>query len=324
MKFRFICSLLLGAGLVVACSKDAVDCAPQLIDHGGVLLNPSVFNQFLRKYEAPPQNFSVNPAPGTTVPVVTAKGTRISIPYGAFVQADGVTPVTGAFQLTVREILQRPDMVLSAMPTVSNGQILVSGGEYYLRATQNGGRLRLKPTARLSIQARSPIGRPDNSMRLYFGAPMANGSVNWLPQPAQNPSSLSVDSLGQGNTYNIVLNNDSLGWINIDRLLNVNPKTTVTATLAVPAAEVTTDNTMVFWVFNSFNSVARGYVTTGQNTIATPNIPEGLSVTAVVIRLVDGQYYFGKQTATVTASQQFAPPLRWLTEADLLAEIQQL
>ncbi|GAB3823795.1 hypothetical protein [Hymenobacter jeollabukensis] len=324
MKLNLICSLLAGGLLFAACSKDQIDCTPAPTDDHEVLTNASLTNSFVRKYEAPAQSFTVNPAPGATASFVTAKGARVTVPYGAFVQADGVTPATGAVQLTVREILRKPDMVLSAMPTVSNGEILVSGGQYYLRATQNNARLRLKPSARLYIKAPNPVGQPDYAMRLFFGSPMANGSVNWTPQPQQNPSTISVDSLGQGNFYNLTLNNDSLGWINCDRFANINPKTTVTATIAVPAAEVEPGNTMVFWVFNSINSVARGYVTTGQNTVTTPNMPVGLSVTAVVIRLVNGQYYFGKQTATVAANQQYAPTLRALSEADLLAEVQQL
>lgn len=324
MNLRFICSLLAGGLLLASCGQDNVDCPPQPNDTDGVLLNASVLNSFVRKYEAPLQHYTLNPAPGATTTFFTAKGARVTVPYGAFVQADGVTPVTGAFQLTVREILRKPDMVLSAMPTVSNGQVLISGGQYYLRASQNGARLRLKPTARLYLRTPSPGTPADPAMQLFFGSPMANGSVNWTPQPPQNPSTIRVDSIGQGAFYNLVLNNDSLGWINCDRFWNVNPQTTVTASIGVPAAEVDPANTLVFWVFNSINSVARGIVVTGQNTLTTPNIPVGYSVTAVVIRLVNGQYYFGKQTATVAAGQQFAPPLRALSEADLLAEVQQL
>lgn len=324
MNLRFICSLLAGGLLLAACGQDTIDCAPQPNDNDGVVLNPSVLNTFVRKHEAPQQQFTLNPAPGTTTTFVTAKGARVTVPYGAFVRADGVTPVTGAFQLTVREILNKPDMILSAMPTVSNGQVLISGGQYYLRASQNGARLRLKPATRLFLRTPSPTTPADPAMQLFFGAPTANGSVNWLPQTPQNPSTIRVDSSGQGAFYNLTLNNDSLGWINCDRFWNVNPQTTVTASLAVPGAEVNPNNTLVFWVFNSINSVARGYVVAGQNTLTTPNVPVGYSLTAVVIRLVDGQYYFGKQTATVAAGQTFAPPLRALSEADLLAEVQQL
>ncbi|RTQ48848.1 hypothetical protein EJV47_14715 [Hymenobacter gummosus] len=322
MKIKFLLSLLAGGLLVAACEKEEVDCPPQPIDNGGVQVNPSLLNTFVRAHEAPTQTFTVDPALGTSATVVTTKGTRITIPAGAFVQANGTTPVTGAVQLAVREIRTKSEMVLSAMPTTASGEMLVSGGQYFLRATQNNQRLRLKSSARINIRTAN-IPRPDVAMRLFFGV-NSGGNVNWVPAPQQGPSALGVvlDSTGQGNFYNITLNNDSLGWVNIDRYMNLNPKTTVS--VAVPGNDVEPANTMVFYVFNSFNTVARGYVAAGQNTVATANIPVGQSVTAVVIRLVNGQYYFGKQTATVAAGQQYTPTLRALSEADLLAEVQQL
>jgi outer membrane protein assembly factor BamB len=322
MKLRLFCSLLAGGLLLAACEKEeVVDCPTPPTGTTTTLVNPTVYNSFVRRHEAPLQSFTVDPAAGTATVLTTSKGARITVPYGSFVMPDGTTPVTGPVQLTVREITTKPEMLLSAMPTTASGEMLVSGGQYYLRAIQNNRRLRLKSTARLNIRTPVMPTRPDNGMRLFFGVPSASG-VNWVPQPASNPSTISADTIGSTGFYNIFLNNDSLGWVNVDRYLNLNPKTTVGLTIA--AADVEPGNTLVYWVFDNFNTVARGTVVAGQNTVATPNVPVGQRVTAVVIRLVNGQYYFGKQTAPVAANQQYTPTLRPLSEADLLAEIRQL
>jgi hypothetical protein len=323
MKLKFLCSLLAGGLLLVACEKEEVDCDQPTDPTTTGQTNPTLLNTFVRSHEAPVQSFTVNTVLGTTTTVRTTKGSQITIPAGAFVQANGTTPVTGAVQLTVREIRTKAEMVLSAMPTTASGEMLVSGGQFFLRATQNNQRLRLNPSTRIYIRTSTTPTAPDNAMRLFYGQASASG-VNWVPAPAQDPSALlSVrDSAQQGSFFSMALNNDSLGWVNIDRYMNLNPKTTASVTIA--ANDVEPANTMVFWVFNNFNTVARGYVTSGQQTVATANIPVGQSVTAVVIRLVNGQYYFGKQTATVAAGQQYAPALRALSEADLLAEVQQL
>ncbi|GAB2951454.1 hypothetical protein GCM10027048_15550 [Hymenobacter coalescens] len=322
MKTNLLFSLLAaGALLVTACKKDAdvIDCKPETDE------SKSIINTFVRAHSAPVQTFTLNPAPSATAIVTTAKGTRISVPAGTFVMPDGTTPVNGPVQLTVREITRKSDMVLSAMPTMSYGQILVSGGQYYLRATQNNVRLRMKRTARIAISVPSPTA-PDPDMGLFFGqVDDSSRTFNWMPQQwqPQNPSTIRTDSAAQGVfRYDIRLNNDSLGWVNIDRYMNLNPTTQVKVN--IPNTDVSYENTLAFLVFDNFNSVAQIHVPPGGNILSIFYIPVGQRVTAVVIRQVGGQYYFGKQTATVVANQQYTPTLRALTETELVAEIQQL
>ena len=72
------------------------------------------------------------------------EGTRFEFPKNAFVSANG-TPITGNVDFELQEIYSAGAMISMDMPTVSSGNILVSGGEFAMSARQNGVDLLLAP-----------------------------------------------------------------------------------------------------------------------------------------------------------------------------------
>ncbi len=317
---------LLAAGLLLlsGCKKDAdlVDCD----------LPPSTntLATFTARYGAPTQTFTFNAS--NRAVFTSAIGNKITVPVGSFLLPNGnALPANAPVKIEFREIETKANMVLSATPTISNGRPLESAGEYYLKATANGIRLRMNRNGRVYIQTTSrPNVTRNNAMQLFFGQNTPQG-FNWLPQSQGDVVSSVVarqDSMiTPSNNFNylLTLNNDSLGWVNCDAYVNINPNTTVSVSANGP--NITTDNTTIYLVFTNRNSVLSRGILVSTPTSASINftgIPVGDAVSAIIIRHVDDKYYFGRQDETVSAGQTFVPVLRELTEAELVAEIRRL
>lgn len=270
---------------------------------------------------APAQLFTFGTTPYTCI---TTQGTQITIPANAFVLPSGLQPGSAAVQLEVREVFDKATMLLSAIPTVSNTQPLETGAIFYLKATQGGTRLRLNPAAALSIRTSSGRQEPVfPNAQLFYGR-RTGGVFTWQPQSANDTrSAVRRDSLpGQSPFYQITLNNDTLSWVSCAYVIPTASGATVQ--VSVTAADVQVSNTAVFLVLKGRNSTLRGtQQITGEFTF--PHVPVGADATVVVVRNVDGAYYYGQQTLPITAtSYHFAPPLTPMSEAAVVAAIKRL
>lgn len=72
--------------------------------------------------------------------LIGEKGTKISIPHHSFINSKGEI-INKNIQFELKECINKVDMVLANLHTVTNGKILESGGMVYLNATQNGEKL---------------------------------------------------------------------------------------------------------------------------------------------------------------------------------------
>jgi hypothetical protein len=308
--------LLLLAGLASSCQKEAdqIDCATPAAGPTNAL------QAVTAKYGVPTQLFRFDN--DQTQFISSRDGASIYFDKQSFQYLDGRTlPAHAQIQLELREVLQKSDMILSATPTVSDGRPIESRGEYYLKATHNGARLGLRPGSRLNLI--TPIARTPalTGMQLFFGSDKT-GNFNWIPAGANNPSEIQTVARIDSSFYHVILANDTLGWLNCDRFMSATNTTTVQVVAAAP--DVTAGNTLVYFVFRNLNAVMPVRLESGTNRFSAANMPEGEPITAVVIRWVNDKYYFGRQDATITPNLGLAPPLRELTEADLVSEIKRL
>lgn len=109
--------------------------------------------------------------------LVGEEGTELLIPADAFVHADG-SPVVGDVEIHLTEVANKQELVLSNLPTQSNGKMLVSGGVIHLEATADGKQLKLAMGK--SVLVNFPGGYiPD--MQLFKGHYDAAGTMNWVP-----------------------------------------------------------------------------------------------------------------------------------------------
>lgn len=332
MKNFLAYALFLALPLFSSCKKDAdlIDCEVET-ENGGVL------TATLTKYAAPNQQFTVSP--GTFSTIRTAAGSTIYVP-ASLVRPDG-RPLSGSpVEVRVQEVTKRSEMIFTNTPTISNGQLLESAGMFNVAFQQDGQQLRLSRNS-LVVRTTLPASlNTPNNMLLFLGLPdSANrtqvGSWSQINTQTQQDSSRifpMMSPVGNGNVMGFQVNlspniyNVNLGllnWINCDRFVTATNRTTVQINVNRPT--VSNTNTRSFLVFNTLNSVLSAYLggATGTTFYASA-IPVGYSVTAVVLHQDGNQLYFGKQTTTIAANQQFSPTLRPVTEAELTAEINAL
>ncbi|GGF11994.1 hypothetical protein [Hymenobacter cavernae] len=311
-RFALAISLLL-----TACQKDS-----DLLTVGAKPAEVNTLAAFVAVHGAPRQLFTLAAATDS-FQLRTAQGNRLVIPANAFVLPSGARPNPEPISIEYREVLSRADMVLSALPSTASEQLLEAGGEFYLKARQGSNTLRLNPTAHVRLHFRNSRLSTFSNMAVFYGTTSKN-VFSWLPQSSADISSSVVqDSLpSQPRSYRLRLNNDSLGWVSCARLVDARQQTTVS--IAVSGDDVQSKNTMVFLVFKSLNTSVRAYSQSSDNIFSAPNIPEGLAVTAVVLRNVNGSYFFGQQTLQVGTNQMFSPSISAVSEEAAVAAIRGL
>jgi outer membrane protein OmpA-like peptidoglycan-associated protein len=122
------------------------------------------------------QTFYIEPAQNCTI--TARNGTTIAIAAGSLTYPDGTIP-TSTITLQLREALSTADILLENLHTVSNGQILETGGMVYLAAQANGKNLEVKSGSNLQISL--PTTKVQNGMELFYGKQNANKTINWEP-----------------------------------------------------------------------------------------------------------------------------------------------
>jgi outer membrane protein assembly factor BamB len=223
-------------------------------------------------------------------------------------------------QLTLREIFSRADMVLSSMPTVSNGRLLESAGEVYLRAAQDTS-IRLSKGVSIRLQTPVPANVASRDSMQLFAGPTGTGAAcfNWTLNT--DPGSyLTPNPNGYTITVGSILYNSGVGWFNCDRFYSSpNPQNII---VNVTGSNIDPEkNTMVFAVFRTFNGSLRLCDFTAPGTFRSGAVPLGTPVSVAVIRTDGGKLYYGRQDGTVQANSPFSPTLKETTAAALVADL---
>lgn len=109
--------------------------------------------------------------------MIGEEGTEILIPADAFVHEDG-SPVVGEVEIRLTEVANKQELILSNLPTQSNGRMLVSGGVIHVEALADGKKVKLAPGK--SMLVNFPGGYIQD-MQLFKGEYDVAGNMNWVP-----------------------------------------------------------------------------------------------------------------------------------------------
>jgi hypothetical protein len=238
------------------------------------------------------QNFSVNAS--TWNSFTGDNGVKINVPANSFVYSNG-NIVTGTIDFELIEVLDVSSMVSLNKTTTSNDEILVSGGQIKLIATQNSSQVFLAQG--MAVEVKVPTANPDPQMELFVGNQNSTGDVDWVSSVVDTTQQDSIivvgDTIGSGwvDYYSFDFTNDSLGWINCDYFWNnSSPDTDIIAQLDTA---FNSTNTACFLVFTDINSVMGlyNYSAVNNGEFGGINIPTGQPVTFVCISEIDGLYY---------------------------------
>jgi hypothetical protein len=111
------------------------------------------------------------------------EGTLLSIPADAFLNSAGRSPVAGEVRITVREFYKISDMMTEGLTTVSNGQLLETGGMINIKVTskENNDSCILKPGKNIAIALANSDTTSVDGMQLFNGVHDST-QTNWVPR----------------------------------------------------------------------------------------------------------------------------------------------
>ncbi len=117
------------------------------------------------------------PISNATTTISTKKGSVITIKTSDLVTESGKS-LTAPVEVKVMEMKNSFDMLAMHSPTVSDNQILESGGSWYIDATSNGEAVKLKDGKSYKLESAIEV-KPGFS--LFYGEKKADGTINWKP-----------------------------------------------------------------------------------------------------------------------------------------------
>jgi len=200
-------------------------------------------------------------------------------------------PVTGAVELEFVEVFDRGNMLTTNATTVGkdeNNEMeqLISGGEFHIKAFQNGEELDNTCGMMLSVPT-AITGGEVPGMGPFVGEIDENDNLVWLPQNTEfwvNP--------GQGSpSYNAFIEN--FGWFNCDVFVaDPDPKTQIQ--IAVPQGFDNNNSSVYLARVGQTSSLAFLY----------GEFPIGLEAHIIFLSEHEGNFRYAIQTITVEDGQQ--------------------
>lgn len=323
-NFKTIGLLFLAIITFVSCdnSDDNSDGGNLIFPPSGAAFK-SISSKGLKKNT---QNFTITAGTGV-VTLTSAKGVKLSI-NGDCLTKNG-NPVTGIVDIEYVELFDKGNMLISNKPTMGimpdgKKNLLISGGEFFIKATQGGVELKTTCSMNMIVPASLTNGI-DNAMTLWKGVIDDNGELAWeqaKPDATGNGGKDGVQAEG-GNYY---VHFGSFGWTNVDRFYSdPRPKTT----LLVKAPEGYTNiNSAVYLSYDGegTNALAKldTYTPAGLFSEHYGQIPIGLACHVIFATEDNGQWRYAIKAVTVAANDVYTFTLTETTvgtEAQLVAAI---
>lgn len=293
MKTRVIIPAL-SAFLLMACNKPEVIPPPT---PDGDALN----NFFSNNLDSRMQTFSANASTGATI--IGSGGIKITIYPNTLTDANG-NLISGNVLVELIEIYDRSTMLLTNKPTIGvlpggDHAMLVSGGEYYLKISQNGTAVQSNGGVVVNVPTDN-TGGIDNAMALFRGGELIdNNDLVWT-EDVDDSVNVVDDSTGGTfyNSYEIL--EGEWGWTNVDRFWSdPNPKTTLLVDMPDGFDHT---NCEVFIAYEGEpNALARLDVVTeaGYFSEHYGQIPIGMNIHVIAVTVIDDNLHYAIKSETI-------------------------
>ena len=275
------------------------------------------------------QNFQIDAANGTTT-LTSEKGVEIDINANCLTLNGN--PVTGLIDIEYVEIFDGGEMLVTnktTMGALPNGDMamLISGGAFYINATQNGQQLVLGCGMNLKIPAN--LTAPDPNMILWDGTINPAGDLVWEQQD-NNPTGqggVFLEGSGVNAIYYAFFN--SFGWTNVDRFYSyTGPKTQILA--SVPSGYDYQNSAVYLHYDGEGNALAKLDTFDSATNLFSEHygqIPIGLACHIVFATEENGQWRYAIKSVTISENAVYSFTLSETivgSEAQLIAAINAL
>lgn len=263
------------------------------------------------------------------ITLTSEKGVQITL-YPGCLTKNG-NPVTGSVDLEYIEVFNRGNMLTANKPTMGlmpNGDkgLLISGGEFYINATQDGVQLAISCGMQLQVPA-SLTGGTDNDMTLWFGQEDENGDLVWDEVNPDNTGQQEAGVGAEGGSYYCYFNH--FGWTNIDKFYN-DPRPKTTIYVDVPEGYDNTNSAVFVAYVGEENGLALLDVYDEDTELFSEHyglIPIGLECYVIFASEQDGEWIYAIKAVTIVEDQIIViedTDLDSITEAELIALIDAL
>lgn len=272
------------------------------------------------------QTFTITEASGT-VTLTSAKGVKIMINRDNL-RKNGVA-VTGPINIEYVELFDKGHMLVTNKPTMgltNDGKknLLISGGEFYIKATQDGVALETVGNMNLLVPA-NLTGGLETGMLLWIGNLEDPENLVWRnAADATGANGGKGGVQGEGNNYYVSFGN--FGWTNVDKFYSdPRPKTTI----LVDAPEgYDNTNSAIYLSYDGEgqNALAKldTYTAEGLFSEHYGQIPIGLACHIIFATEDNGQWRYAIKAVTTTANAVYTFTLTETTvgtEAQLIAAV---
>lgn len=271
------------------------------------------------------QEFTITAENGATT-LTSEKGVKITI-NGNCLTKNGNT-VTGEVKIEYVELFDKGNMLVTNKPTMGimpdgNRNLLISGGEFFIKATQDG--VALETACNITLQVPTALtGGVDNTMTLWNGIIDDEGNLAWKDaERADGTNGKGGVEAGQ-NSYYVSFGN--FGWTNVDRFYSdPRPKTTILA--GAPEGYDNT-NSAIYLSYDGegTNALAKldTYTAAGLFSEHYGQIPVGLECHVIFVTEENGNWRYAIKGVTVQANDVYTFTMAETTvgsEAQLIAAI---
>ncbi len=295
--------LFLGVFTMVSCNKDEDVPSPDL------KFRPSTGVWYLNRSTAlanQTQSFTATAGAGV-ITLTSIKGVTITLNGNALTKNGN--PVIGAIDIKFVELFDKGSMLATNKPTMGvmpNGDkgMLISGGEFYINATQGGVQLATTAPIQLKVPANLSGDPIDNTMVLWTGDTADADNLAWKRDAGGAVGGPQGGAVGF-NATGYIATFGNFGWTNIDRFYSdPRPKTQILA--AVPSGYDNTNSSIYLSVdgegqnqlakFDTYNA------TTQQFSEHYGQIPIGLVCHIIFATADNGNWRYAIKAVTTTAN----------------------
>lgn len=302
-NFKNIALVFLASLAIVSCSDDSAD--------GNHIPSAPEFNNLRQTaMENITQHFTLTAGNGA-VTFTTDKGVEVTI-NGNCLTLNGNPITSGQVDIEYAEVFDRGTMLVTDKTTMGrlpNGDmaLIISGGEFYINATQSGQQLDVTCPMQLRIPA-DLTGGLDSEMTLWDGTIDEDGNLDWREQE-ENPAGTNGGVFGEGQggnaAYYAFLND--FGWTNVDRFYSdPRPKTTI---LAEAPTGYNFGNSAIYLHYDGQGSALAKLdtfnTTTNQFSEHYGQVPIGLEAHVIFVTEDGGNYRYAIKAVTVAAGDVY-------------------